>query len=70
MEQTHIIKIYLSGNNSNAYAIMGYAKDALRSIGQPEELIEEFCEKAVKVDYKTLIEMTKEYVGDTIEFVE
>jgi len=70
MEQTHIIKVYLSGNNSNSYAIMGYAKDALRSLGQPEELIQEYCDKAINVDYNTLIDMTKEYVGDSIEFVE
>lgn len=70
MAPTYPIKIYLSGKNSNSYAIIGYAKDVLRKNGVSEEAIEQYYELALHSDYKTLISITKQYVGADIEFVE
>lgn len=64
------IKIYLTGSKANTYSIVGLAKDALRKAGKPENVVQEYYDKALEVDYKTLIDITKEYVGEYIEFVE
>ena len=70
MQPTYPIKIYLTGYNANSYAIVGYAKDVLRRNGVSEETIEQYCESALNADYKDLINITKRYVGNAIEFID
>lgn len=49
------IKVQLTGNDGNAFAIMGAVKNALRKEGVSREEQDEFMEEAMSGDYNNLL---------------
>lgn len=56
------IKVPLTGEDGNAFAIIGRVRTALRRAGYEPELIEEFTREAMSGDYDHLIQTVLEYV--------
>ena len=54
-------KVKLSGEDGNAFAILGRVSKALRSAGMKDK-IAEYMAKAMSGDYDHLLEVTMEYV--------
>ena len=49
------VHVQLSGNDGNAYAIMGAVTTALRRHGVPQEEIEKYKEESMSGDYDNLL---------------
>lgn len=56
-------KCHLTGEDGNAFAVMGRVKKALKGAGQ-SHLIPEFLERAMGGDYNHLLAVCMEYVED------
>lgn len=56
------VKVPLTGEDGNAFAIIGRVRTALRRAGYEPELIEEFTREAMSGDYDHLIQTVLEYV--------
>lgn len=56
------VKVPLTGEDGNAFAIIGRVRTALRHAGYEPELIEEFTREAMSGDYDHLIQTVLEYV--------
>ena len=56
------MKYCLVGIDGNAYAVMGYVKNAMKEQGFTEEEIKEYLDKAKSSDYNNLLCVSMEYV--------
>ena len=54
-------KLQLSGEDGNAFAIMGKASRAAKKAGWPQEKIDEYFAKAKSGDYDNLLQVTMTY---------
>ena len=55
------IKVQLTGQDGNAFAIMGKVTKALRSNGH-KNLVKEYQDEAMSGDYNNLLRVTMNYV--------
>ena len=60
MPKTNIV-VQLTGNDGNAFAVLGSVSKALKKGGYPE-LEKEFMDKATSGDYDHLLKTAMEYV--------
>ena len=60
---TEIIKapVQLVGEDGDAWAIMGRTIEALRRVGNPPEVIEQYRAEAMSGNYDDLLRVTMEY---------
>jgi hypothetical protein len=63
MPKTDVV-VQLSGEDGNAFAIMGRVRKALR-LGGHGDLVDEYTSKAKSGDYDHLLQVTMEYVEVT-----
>lgn len=56
------MKYCLVGVDGNAYAVMGYVRNAMKEQGFDEAEIKEYLEKAKSSDYNNLLCVSMEYV--------
>jgi hypothetical protein len=56
-------RVKLSGENGNAFVIIGKVERALSQNGYSSEVIKEFKEKATDGDYDNLLRVCMEYVN-------
>jgi len=56
------IKVKLSGEDGNSYAILARVRQALREGGVPKEQVKEYFDEATKGDYNHLLQVTLEWV--------
>ena len=56
------MKYCLVGVDGNAYAVMGYVKNAMKEQGFTEEEIKEYLESAKSSDYNNLLCVSMDYV--------
>ena len=56
------VQVQLSGEDGNAFAILGRTAAALRAAGVPHEEIEEFFAEATSGDYDHLLQTTMAWV--------
>ena len=56
------IEIQLSGEDGNAYAIIGRVRKAMRKAGLPNETIESFTAEATRGNYDALLATVMRYV--------
>lgn len=57
-------KIYsLVGVNGNAYAVMGYVRNAMRECGMTKQQIEEYTSDATSGDYNHLLNVSARMVA-------
>ena len=54
--------VKLIGENSNAYAIIGRVKKALKKAGADQEYIQRYVDEATSGDYNNLLLVTMKYV--------
>lgn len=55
--------VKLAGNDSNAFAVMGSVKKALRRAGADEEYISKYFKEAMASDYGNLLVVSMQYVN-------
>lgn len=55
-------KVKLTGNDGNAFSIMGRVISALKKSGASKDAIEEYRKKAMSGDYDNLLRVTMEFV--------
>lgn len=55
-------EVKLTGEDGNAFAIMGRVTGVLRKAGWSKEAIKEYTDKAMSGDYDHLLQITMEYV--------
>jgi hypothetical protein len=60
------VKVRLTGEDGNAFAIMGRVSRALKASGQ-REAAAEYIRRAMAADYYTLLAVTMEYIDDVGE---
>jgi len=56
------VQVQLSGEDGNAFAILGRTAAALRAAGVPQEEIDEFFTEATSGDYDHLLQTTMAWV--------
>ena len=56
------VKVQLTGENGNAFVLLGKVKQALRRNGVPEVTINEFREEAMSGDYDHLLRTCMKWV--------
>jgi hypothetical protein len=56
------IKVQLSGNDGNAFAIMGSVKSALKKAGASKEEIDQYLSESMAGDYDNLIRVATDWV--------
>jgi len=56
------ISVQLSGEDGNAFAILGNVKRAMQRGGLPKEVIDQFREEAMSGDYDNLLSTCMRYV--------
>jgi len=54
--------VQLTGEDGNAYAILGRVSDALRKAGADKKYRDKYLEEATSGDYDHLLQVTMEYV--------
>jgi hypothetical protein len=54
--------VQLTGEDGNAFAVMGSVKQALKSAGAPKDICSEYMSKAMSGDYNHLLAVSMEYV--------
>lgn len=57
------ITVNLSGENGNAYAILGAVRKALRKAGVSDEEIDKFSKEAMSSDYDHLLQTAIRWVN-------
>ena len=55
--------VQLSGNDGNAFAIMGAVQTALRRHGVPHEEIQQYLEESMSGDYDHLLQTAMRWVN-------
>ena len=56
------VKVNLSGNDGNAFAIMGSCQKEARRAGLTQDQISEFLDEAMKGDYDHLLQTCIKYI--------
>ena len=56
------VTVQLTGEDGNAFFIIGRIRQALRRHGVPQEEIEEFCEEAMSGDYNHVLNTAMRWV--------
>jgi hypothetical protein len=56
------IKVQLTGNDGNAFAILGKVRQAMRKGSIPQKQIDEFFEEATAGDYDALLRTCMKWV--------
>jgi len=56
------IEVQLSGNDGNAFAIMGAVKKALKSAGASAEEVEQYLAESMAGDYDNLLRVAMDWV--------
>ena len=57
------VKVKLSGNDGNAFAIMGAVKTALKKAGATKEEIAEYLKDSMAGDYDNLLQVAMSWVA-------
>lgn len=57
------VDVQLSGEDGNAFFIIGKTRRALRKAGVPDEEVEQFTEEAESSDYENLLRVVGEWVN-------
>jgi len=57
------VDVQLSGEDGNAFFIIGRVRRALRKAGVPDEEVEQFTEEAESSDYENLLQVAGEWVN-------
>ena len=56
------VAVQLSGNDGNAFAVMGAAKSALKEAGASKEELEQYLADSMSGDYDNLLRVAMEWV--------
>jgi hypothetical protein len=56
------VKVQLSGNDGNAFAIMGAVKSALKKAGASREELDEYLSDSMSGDYDNLLRVAMDWV--------
>lgn len=56
------VKVQLSGNDGNAFAIMGAVKKALKQAGATREELDEYLKDSMSGDYDNLLRVAAKWV--------
>jgi hypothetical protein len=56
------VTVQLSGNDGNAFAIMGAVKSALRKAGATQDELSEYVSDSMSGDYNNLLRVAMEWV--------
>ena len=56
------VKVQLSGNDGNAFAIMGAVKSALKKAGATREELDEYLKESMSSDYDNLLRVAAKWV--------
>ena len=56
------VKVQLSGNDGNAFAIMGAVKSALKKAGATREELDEYLKDSMSGDYDNLLRVAAKWV--------
>ena len=62
LHPTPDIQVQLTGEDGNAFAILGRTADALRAAGLPQQEIDDFFAEATSGDYQQLLQTTMGWV--------
>ncbi len=57
------IEVQLTGNDGNAFAVLGNVKREMRTNGVPQEVIDEFLSEAMSGDYDHLLQTCMKWVS-------
>ena len=58
----YAVSVQLSGNDGNAFAVMGAVKSALKKAGASKEEIEQYITDSMSGDYDNLLRVAMEWV--------
>ena len=58
----YAVSVQLSGNDGNAFAVMGAVKSALKKAGASKEEIEQYLTDSMSGDYDNLLRVAMEWV--------
>jgi hypothetical protein len=58
----YAVSVQLSGNDGNAFAVMGAVKSALKKAGASKEEIEQYLSDSMSGDYDNLLRVAMEWV--------
>ena len=56
------VKVKLSGNDGNAFSVMGAVKDSLKKAGASKEEIDQYLKESMSGDYDNLIRVAMDWV--------
>lgn len=56
------VKVQLSGNDGNAFAVMGAVKSALKKAGASKEELDQYLSESMSGDYDNLLRVAMEWV--------
>jgi hypothetical protein len=56
------VKVKLSGNDGNAFSVMGTVKQALKTAGASKEEIDQYLADSMSGDYDNLLRVAMEWV--------
>jgi len=56
------VKVRLSGNDGNAFAVMGEAKSALKKAGASKEELDKYLADSMSGDYDNLLRVAMDWV--------
>jgi hypothetical protein len=63
MDALYDVTVQLSGNDGNAFAILGRVQAALRKAGASQEAIRDFLDEAKSGDYDHLLQTAMKWVN-------
>ena len=55
--------VKLTGNDGNAFAVMGQVQRALKKAGYPKEEVEKYLEESMSGDYNNLLQVAMKWVN-------
>jgi hypothetical protein len=58
----YAVSVQLSGNDGNAFAVMGAVKSALKKAGASKEELEQYLTDSMSGDYDNLLRVAMEWV--------
>lgn len=56
------VSVQLSGNDGNAFAVMGAVKSALKKAGASKEELDQYLSQSMSGDYDNLLRVSMEWV--------
>lgn len=56
------VEVQLSGNDGNAFAVMGAVKSALKKAGASKEELDQYLSQSMSGDYDNLLRVSMEWV--------